>query len=86
MLTPVNLSPYLSKEIELVVTGGESGAEARVCDYQWITAIREACIDHQVSFFFKQTGSKFVKDGKLYHINRWNQHSQAKKANINVAF
>ncbi len=34
-------------------------------------------------FLFKQTGAKLIKDGKLYHIPRRLQHSQARKAGIN---
>ena len=36
------------------------------------------------SFNFKQTGSNFIKDGKLYQIERKDQHTQAKRAKINV--
>jgi hypothetical protein len=32
----------------------------------------------------KQTGAKFIKDGKLYSIKRPFQHSQARKAGINL--
>ena len=30
----------LNTEIELVSVGGDSGMEARVCDYEWIPDIR----------------------------------------------
>ena len=38
---------------------------------------------NNVSFWFKQTGSKFVKEGTLYTVKRQFQHSQARKAGIN---
>ena len=41
------------------------------------------CVESDVSFWFKQTGAKFVKDGRLYQIGRKFQHSQARKAGIN---
>ena len=39
---------------------------------------------NNVSFWFKQTGARFIKDGKLYSIKRPFQHSQARKAGINL--
>ena len=77
--------PFSIKEwVEQVVVGGESGREARVCDYNWVLNIREQAIKANVDFWFKQTGSRLLKDGKLFHIARQFQHSQARKAGINV--
>ena len=36
-----------------------------------------------VSFWFKQTGALFEKNGKIYHVPRRHQHSQARKAGLN---
>lgn len=69
--------------IEQVVAGGESGYEARPCDFDWVMDIHGVCVEHDVAFWFKQTGAKFIKDGKLYPIIRQLQHSQARKAGIN---
>jgi len=69
--------------VEQVVVGGESGYNARCCHYDWIMEIHDLCVEKNVSFWFKQTGAKFVKDGKLYNIARQFQHSQARKAEIN---
>lgn len=82
ILSAIDLSSYLSDEIEQVVVGGESGHEARVCKYDWILDIRNQCIKANVPFKFRQTGARFYKDGKLYKIPRKLQHSQAQKANI----
>lgn len=87
LLERVELFPYLeSGKIESVTAGGESGDfdEARPLDYDWILGIRDACIMTDTSFNFKQTGSNFIKDGKLYQIERKDQHTQAKRAKINV--
>ena len=65
-----------------LVVGGESGPEARVCDYRWILSLREQCLAAGVSFSFKQTGARFLKDGRLYRVPRGLQHAQAKKAGI----
>lgn len=83
LLGPVDLSRWLGPHITQVVAGGESGAEARPCRYEWILDIRAQCAAAGVPFLFKQTGYRFVKDGKLYCIPRRLQHSQARKAGIN---
>jgi hypothetical protein len=46
--------------------------------------IRRQCLEKEIDFFFKQTGAKFLKDGKLYRIARKDQHRMARKAGINV--
>ncbi len=65
-----------------VVVGGESGREARVCDYDWVKAIRDACVEKNVAFRFKQTGTHFRKEGHLYQVARQLRHAQARKAGI----
>ena len=82
MLTAIDLTPYLNDTIEEVSAGGESGFDARPCNYDWILALREQCIAKNVTFRFHQTGAHFIKDGKMYHIPRCYQLSQAHKANI----
>lgn len=85
LLERVNLDKFLLHEwIEQVVAGGESGPNARPCDYNWILALRKTCQEAHVPFWFKQTGAKFIKDGILYNIRRQFQHSQARKAGINL--
>ena len=83
ILEEINLEPYLSDSIEQVIVGGESGNDARVCDYNWVLSILNQCIKSGVSFIFKQTGARFRKDDKIYQIPRKYQHSQATQANIN---
>ncbi len=82
LLEEVDLSPYLGPTVEEVVAGGESGPEARICDYAWILALRDQCVRAGVPFRFKQTGACFRKDGRLYRIDRRHQHPQAAKARI----
>ncbi len=82
LLEPVDLSAYLCPQIKGVTVGGESGPQARPCNYDWILSLRRQCMDAGVPFHFKQTGKRFVKDGKLYVIARKYQHAQAKKAGI----
>jgi len=84
LLGEMDLTPYLNGSIDEVSVGGESGTNARVCDYDWVLKIREQCRASGVKFQFHQTGYRFVKDGKLYLIDRKMQHSQARKAGINL--
>ena len=75
-----------AREIEAVIAGGESGLfeEARACDYEWILDIRRQCAEYGISFWFKQTGANFIRDGRLYRIPRDMQHKQAVRADINL--
>ena len=82
LLERVDLSLYLTPAIEEVIAGGESGYDARLCDFAWIQELREQCVAARVPFHFKQTGAHFRKDGRVYRIERRHQHSQAAKADI----
>lgn len=82
LLGPLNLEPYLSAAVEEVSVGGESGPEARPCDYDWVLDIRRQCVGADVPFRFHQTGARLVRDGRLYRIRREYQHAQARKAGI----
>ena len=83
LLENLVLSPYLDDTIEEVAASGESGNDARICDYEWILDIRKQCIEKDIPFCFHQTGAKLLKDGKLYRIKRYYQIAQAWKAGIN---
>ena len=85
LLSRIDLQSYdIGSWVEEVVVGGESGHEARECHFDWVLEIRDLCVKNNVSFWFKQTGAKFVKDGRLYRIRRQLQHSQARKAGISL--
>lgn len=65
--------------IDWVIVGGESGPKARPMSPEWATNIRDQCISHGISFFFKQWGgvnkkkSGRVLDGKLW--SEWPEKS-----------
>ena len=82
LLERIDLSAYLSSNIEEVSVSGESGMQARPCDYDWILDIRRQCVEKNVPFCFHQTGAHFIKDGRMYTIERKFQISQARKAGI----
>ena len=84
LLSPIDMRPYLTDQIQCVVAGGESGPEARLCDYNWILDLRRQCQHAGVSFHFKQTGANFCKDGRIYRIKRALQGVQAHKAGIDL--
>ncbi|MGN1341114.1 MAG: DUF5131 family protein [Oscillospiraceae bacterium] len=82
LLEQIDISAYLDGSIEEVSASGESGLQARPCNYDWILDLRRQCVEKNVPFSFHQTGAHFIKDGKLYNIERKHQISQARKAGI----
>lgn len=83
MLSAVDLRKYLSLgKIEDVNVGGESGPEARICDYDWVLDVHEQCVESGIGFYYHQTGARLLKDKKEYRISREYQHEQAKKAGL----
>lgn len=83
LLGPLDLRPYLAGHlIEHVSVGGESGRDARVCDFDWVLDLRRQCLDSHTPFSFRQTGACFRKDGRIYHIAKADQHVQALRSNI----
>ena len=69
-------------QIDQVVCGGESGDEARLCDYAWVMDTMCQCVKYKVPFHFKQTGANFKRGEQIYHIPRKDQQIQAAKAKI----
>ena len=71
LIGPVSIDKYLNRTghisgIEQVIAGGENYDGARPCDYQWIRLLRRQCEAAGISFTFIETGTRFVKDGKIY--------------------
>ena len=69
---PVNLEPLLKdwsvydsklSRIDWVISGGESGAGARVFDLQWARDLRDQCYKTNTAFFMKQLGCNWVNSG-----------------------
>ena len=87
LLTPLSLLPYLTAAdapIAQVTVGGESGEQARLCEYDWVLSIREQCLSAGVPFSYHQTGARLKKDGREYRIPRKLQQIQAKKAGLDT--
>lgn len=90
MLSALDLRRYFTEYadpegrplISSVSVGGESGPDARPCDYDWVLDLHAQCVKHGVRFHYHQTGARLIKDGKEYRIPRRQQHKQAHKAHL----
>jgi protein gp37 len=60
--------------IDWVIAGGESGPQARDMEADWVRAIRDACIESGVPFFFKQWGGRNKKKaGRILDGRTWDE-------------
>lgn len=65
----VSLEKYLGTgAIEQVICGGENYDGARPCNFDWVKKLYDQCVSYNVTFCFIETGTVFIKDGKLYNI------------------
>lgn len=83
LLEKVDISKYLDSDIMQVTAGGESGQDTTPCDVKWIEDLRAQCEKKNVTFIFKQTGSKLIKKGEIINVNYFKQHSEARNAKLN---
>jgi len=76
-----NMSDIVLSGIDWVITGGESGVNARRTPVEWFRTLRDRCVETQTPFFFKQWGawgedgvkrSKY-KNGSLLDGKEWKQ-------------
>ena len=85
LLGAIDLRPYISGgEISEVSVGGESGEGARVCDFEWVKDMHEACRENNVRFHYHQTGALLKKNGRIYRIPRSKQHEQAQLSGLDL--
>jgi protein gp37 len=60
--------------IDWAIVGGESGFGARPMLLDWVTSIRQQCVDANVAFFFKQWGGVQKKrNGRLLEGRTWDE-------------
>jgi protein gp37 len=72
--------------IDWVIVGGESGAEARPIEPEWVLEIRDQCITSNVPFFFKQWGGVNKKlNGRVLEGRIWDQIPQAMDDTLSAA-
>lgn len=61
-------------KIDWVITGGESGSNARPCNPEWVRDIRDRCVASKVAFFHKQWGGRTPKaKGRLLDGRTWDE-------------
>ena len=84
LLGHMDIRRYIGPWIDQVTVGGESGPNARVCDYSWVLSLRDQCADAGCGFYFQQTGARLRKDGRIFSIPRKEQHRQAARAGIST--
>jgi protein gp37 len=60
--------------IDWVIVGGESGPGARPMKEEWVTTLRDLCVEQGVAFFFKQWGGVWKKrNGRKLDGREWNE-------------
>lgn len=85
LIGQIDIDDYLaSGQIEQVIAGGENYDGARHCNFDWIKLLSAQCRNYDVSFYFIETGTSFIKDGRIYHIpDKRKQSEMALKAAVN---
>ena len=77
------LGPLASMDlagIDWVIAGGESGPNARPMNPVWVRNIRDACIDQNVAFHFKQWGGVNKKaQGRILDGRTWDDMPSSKR-------
>jgi len=64
--------------IDWVIAGGESGPRARPMKKEWVTDLRDQCLDAGVAFFFKQWGgSNKKRAGRTLEGRIWDEMPRA---------
>ncbi|WP_280393467.1 DUF5131 family protein [Nocardia wallacei] len=68
LLGPLDIAPHLFPDsprrwpaLDWVITGGESGPDARPMRPEWVRELRDVCVGAGVPFFFKQWGGRTPK-------------------------
>ncbi len=85
MLEQIDIRPYLKQyanRIDSVTVGGESGPDARICDFDWVIDTQQQCVEYGIPFHYHQTGARLRRGERVYNIPRDHQHTQAQKAGL----
>ena len=68
------LGPFDLRAIDWVIAGGESGPGSRPMETQWVSSVRDRCLEQKVPFFFKQWGGvNKKKTGRMLDDRTWDQ-------------
>ena len=76
LLTPIQLQPYLQPQISRVTVGGESGEQARLCRWEWVTSLAAQCRA-------ANRPGRFLKKGDfvIRYLGHCNTHRHKKQCN-----
>lgn len=85
LLGPVVLTPLALARLEQVITGGESGPQARPSHPQWYRDIRDQCVEAGVSYFHKQNGEWRAWSRKDFQSDRAWYVAEVEQQKTNVA-
>lgn len=85
LLGPISLLTWLNggfghvaPDLHWVIAGGESGAQARPVDADWIRGLRDECDAAGLAFLFKQWGGRTPKTGGRELDGRtWDEYPEA---------
>ncbi|OLZ08667.1 DUF5131 family protein [Sulfobacillus thermosulfidooxidans] len=81
LLGPITPLPLAG--IDWVIVGGESGPGARPMRPEWVIAIRDACNEAKVPFFFKQWGGvQRTRAGRLVDGRTWDEFPVAAEPTV----
>jgi protein gp37 len=73
--------------IDWLIAGGESGARHRPVRSEWLTELRDRCVEEDVAFFFKQWGGRQpTSGGRRLEDREWSQMPVPQPREDNVAF
>lgn len=81
LIGPITLGKYLDTGlIKCINVGGEMTLikDVRPLRYEWVENLYKEAHDRNIEFYFHQTGSMFIKDGK--NIGKWDLKEQIKLA------
>lgn len=75
LLGPIDTNTIPFENLDWIIVGGESGNNARTIKKEWVINIRNACLENEVAFFFKQWGGKYrKKNGRSLEGKVWDQY------------
>lgn len=88
MLEQIDINKYLKTGSidEVIVCGEGYSSKSCVLDYNWVTNLREQCINNKVTFLFSETGNYFKMNEKVYKIPYDKQKEQAEKSGLTKRF
>lgn len=81
LIGPISLGKYLDTGlIKCVNAGGETAPkkDVRPTEYEWVKNLYLEARERNIEFYFHQSGSMFLKDGK--NIGKWNLNEQIRCA------